>query len=288
MESKDDLPKGRENRQKDSVMTNLLDPDARGRVILVGAGPGNPELLTLRAVEVLRQADVVVYDAEIDEGILAYIPKTAQAISVCSESEGEKNERQPLTQGEINALVIAHVRTGSIVVRLKGGDPFVFGRGGEEVEAVRAAGMPVEVVPGVSAALGCAADAMLPLTHRGLSDVVSFVSTPEQETASSVNWKGLAGSGHTLVVYMDIKKARFITQCLIHEGIESHIPVVIIERGTCKDSRIIRSVLINLENTIQNEKVVGPAILIVGDVALFAKPKNTLHQDYEELDAMAD
>ncbi|AEI36958.1 MAG: uroporphyrinogen-III C-methyltransferase [Zymomonas mobilis subsp. pomaceae] len=259
-------------------MTSLLDPEARGRVILVGAGPGNPELLTLRAVDVLRQADVVVYDEEVDARILSYAPKTAQCIAVSSSQKEGKNNRNPLSQGEINALVIAHVRTGSIVVRLKGGDPFVFGRGGEEVEAVRAAGMPIEVVPGVSAALGCAADAMLPLTHRNLSDVVSFVATSENGNAPTVNWKGLAGPGHTLVVYMDVKKAQHTANCLINDGVDPHMPIAIIERGTWADSKVIRSVLTELENAIQSEKIIGPAILIVGEVALLADAKDLLEK----------
>ena len=135
------------------MMASLLDPDARGRVILVGAGPGDPGLLTVRAVEALAQADVVVHDGLIDPSILDLAPAGAQRISVA-----KQRARHTLPQEAINALIVAHVRAGSIVVRLKGGDPFVFGRGGEEVEAVRAAGLRVDVVPGVSAALGCAAE----------------------------------------------------------------------------------------------------------------------------------
>jgi uroporphyrin-III C-methyltransferase len=154
-----------------AAMASLLDPHARGRVILVGAGPGDPGLLTLRAVEALRTADVVVHDGLIDPRVLDHAPAAAQRISVA-----KQRSRHTLPQEAINALIIAHVRAGSIVVRLKGGDPFVFGRGGEEVEAVRAAGLPVEVVPGVSAALGCAADAMLPLTHRDWSSAKGLPS----------------------------------------------------------------------------------------------------------------
>ena len=141
-------------------MSSLLDPDARGRVILVGAGPGDPGLLTVRAVAALREADIVIHDGLIDERVLDHAPN-AQRICVA-----KKRARHTLPQEAINALIVAHAQAGSVVVRLKGGDPFVFGRGGEEVQAVRAAGLPVEVVPGVSAALGCAAQAMLPLTHR--------------------------------------------------------------------------------------------------------------------------
>jgi len=141
-------------------MASLLDPSARGRVILVGAGPGDPGLLTVRAVEALKAADVLVHDGLVDPRVLDLAPQ-AHRISVA-----KRRSRHTVPQDGINALIIAHVRTGAIVVRLKGGDPFIFGRGGEEVEAVRAAGLPVEVIPGVSAALGGAAEAMLPLTHR--------------------------------------------------------------------------------------------------------------------------
>ena len=139
-------------------MASSLDPTSRGRVILVGAGPGDPELLTVKAVHALTGADVVVHDGLVDPRVLDYAPATAQRISVA-----KHRSRHTMPQEAINAPIVAHVRTGAIVVRLKGGDPFVFGRGGEEVEAVREAGLPVEVIPGVSAALGCAAEAMLPL-----------------------------------------------------------------------------------------------------------------------------
>eukprot|EP01035_Chromulina_nebulosa_P002011 gene2011-2711_t len=152
-------------------MASLLDPTARGRVILVGAGPGDPGLLTVRAVAALKAADVVVHDGLIDPRVLDIAPPGAQRISVA-----KSRARHTLPQEAINALIVAHVKAGSVVVRLKGGDPFIFGRGGEEVEAVRAAGLPVEVIPGVSAALGCAAEAMLPLTHRDHSSAVSFVA----------------------------------------------------------------------------------------------------------------
>src|SRR5687768_5073575 len=148
-------------------MASKLDPHARGRAILVGAGPGDPDLLTVKAVRALEGADVVVHDGLVDRRVLDLARPEAIRISVA-----KSRARHTLPQEAINALVVAHVQTGAIVVRLKGGDPFIFGRGGEEVEAVRAAGLPVEVVPGVSAALGCAASAMVPLTHRDHASTV--------------------------------------------------------------------------------------------------------------------
>jgi uroporphyrin-III C-methyltransferase len=250
-------------------MTSLLDPDARGRVILVGAGPGDPGLLTLRAVEALRSADVVVHDGLIDPRVLDFAPN-AQRISVA-----KKRARHTLPQEAINALIIAHVRAGSIVVRLKGGDPFVFGRGGEEVEAVRAAGLPVDVVPGVSAALGCAADAMLPLTHRDWSSAVSFVAG-QCKGLSEQDWSGLAGKGRTLVIYMGVSCARLIADKLMADGVAPEMPVAVLERGTLDGSRALRTLLADLGGMVERERIISPAIIVVGEVVLLSDAENRL------------
>ena len=252
------------------LMTNLLDPEARGRVILVGAGPGDPELLTLRAVDALRMADVVVHDGLIDDRVFDYVRPGAQRISVA-----KKRDRHTIPQSGINALIIAHVKTGAIVVRLKGGDPFVFGRGGEEVEAVRAAGLPVEVIPGVSAALGCAAEAMLPLTHRDWSSAVSFVAGTCQGLAEQ-NWSGLAGHGRTLVVYMGVTCARGIADKLMADGVDPGIAVAVLERGTLPGSRAMRTLLADLGDMVVREKVESPAILVIGEVVLLSDAEDRL------------
>jgi uroporphyrin-III C-methyltransferase len=250
-------------------MTSLLDPDARGRVILVGAGPGDPGLLTVRAVEALRIADVVVHDGLIDDRVLEYAAN-AQRISVA-----KKRARHTLPQEAINALIIAHVRAGSIVVRLKGGDPFVFGRGGEEVEAVRAAGLPVEVIPGVSAALGCAADAMLPLTHRDWSSAVSFVAG-QCKGLSEQDWSGLAGKGRTLVIYMGVSCARLIADKLMADGVAPEMPVAVLERGTLEGSRALRTLLADLGGMVERDAIISPAIIVVGEVVLLSDAENRL------------
>ncbi len=251
-------------------MASLLDPDARGRVILVGAGPGDPGLLTLNAVEALRQADVVVHDGLVDDRVFAHIPPHAQRISVA-----KKRDRHTLPQDAINALIVAHVKTGAIVVRLKGGDPFVFGRGGEEVEAVRAAGLPVEVIPGVSAALGCAAEAMLPLTHRDWSSAVSFVAGT-CKGLSEQNWSGLAGHGRTLVIYMGVTCAGAIADKLMAEGVSPGIAVAVLERGTLPGARAMRTLLADLGDLVEREDVVSPAILVIGEVVLLSDAENKL------------
>jgi uroporphyrin-III C-methyltransferase len=251
-------------------MASLLDPSARGRVILVGAGPGDPGLLTVRAVEALRIADIVVHDGLVDPRVLDIAPPGAQRISVA-----KQRARHTLPQDAINALIIAHVKTGSIVVRLKGGDPFVFGRGGEEVEAVRAAGLPVEVIPGVSAAIGCAAEAMLPLTHRDWSSAVSFVAG-QCKGLSEQDWSGLAGKGRTLVIYMGVATCPQIAEKLMMDGVAPDMPVAVLERGTLAGSRAMRTLLADLGPMVQREKVQSPAVIVVGEVVRLSDAEDML------------
>jgi len=251
-------------------MATLLDPSARGRVILVGAGPGDPGLLTVRAVEALRVADVVVHDGLIDPRVLDLAPATAQRISVA-----KRRARHTLPQEAINALIVAHVRTGSVVVRLKGGDPFIFGRGGEEVEAVRAAGLPVEVIPGVSAALGCAAEAMLPLTHRDHSSAVSFVAG-QCKGLSEQDWSGLAGQGRTLVIYMGVATATEIADKLMADGVAPDMPVAVLEKGTLADHRALKTLLADLGAMVAREGVESPAIIVVGEVVELSDAEDKL------------
>ena len=251
-------------------MATLLDPTARGRVILVGAGPGDPGLLTVRAVEALRTADVVVHDGLIDPRVLDLAPATAQRISVA-----KQRARHTLPQESINALIVAHVKTGAIVIRLKGGDPFIFGRGGEEVEAVCAAGLPVEVIPGVSAALGCAAGAMLPLTHRDWSSAVSFVAG-QCKGLSEQDWSGLAGQGRTLVIYMGVATAEAIADKLMADGVAPDMPVAVLERGTYADARALRTLLADLGPMVAREDVKSPAVIVVGEVVQLADAEDKL------------
>ncbi|MDB5696906.1 MAG: uroporphyrinogen-III C-methyltransferase [Sphingomonas bacterium] len=251
-------------------MATLLDPHARGRVILVGAGPGDPGLLTVRAVEALKAADVIVHDGLIDARVLDIPSVTAQRICVA-----KRRARHTLPQEAINALIVAHVKAGAIVVRLKGGDPFIFGRGGEEVEAVRAAGLPVEVIPGVSAALGCAAEAMLPLTHRDHSSAVSFVAGQCKGLADQ-DWAGLAGQSRTLVIYMGVATATDIADKLIADGVAPDMPVAVLERGTCPGARALKTLLADLGPMMEREKVCSPAIIVVGEVVELSDAQDKL------------
>ena len=239
-----------------------------GRVFLVGAGPGDPDLLTLRAARLIMAAGLIVHDGLVDPAILAMARPGARLISVA-----KRRSRHTMPQEEINALLVTEARAGHDVVRLKGGDPFVFGRGGEEAEACRAAGVPVEVVPGVSAALGAAAAAQIPLTHRKAASIVSFVAG-QCKGLTEQNWVGLAGKGRTLVVYMGVATAEMISDKLIADGLAPDVPVAVIENATKAHMRVLRTPLAGLAALVEKEKVKSPALIVIGEVA--AEDENAL------------
>ena len=241
-----------------------------GQLWLVGAGPGDVDLLTLKAARLIGAADVLVHDGLIGPGVLELARSGAQKISV-----EKRRDRHSMPQPEINALLVRLVLAGRKVVRLKGGDPFVFGRGGEELEAARAAGIPCEVVPGVSAALGCAAEAGLPLTHRALASAVSFVAGTCQGLKEQ-DWRGLAGPGRTLVVYMGVATAGLIADKLMEDGISPDMPVAVLERGTLPGARAIRTLLAELGEVVAREGVRSPAVLVVGRVAGLANAEDVI------------
>jgi uroporphyrin-III C-methyltransferase len=233
-----------------------------GMVYLVGAGPGDPDLLTVKAARLIARADVIVHDGLVDAGVIALANPAARFISVA-----KQRSRHSVPQEGINEILVREAQAGHRVVRLKGGDPFIFGRGGEEAEACRAAGVSVEAVPGVSAALGCAAEAMLPLTHRDASSAVSFVAG-QCKGLTDQNWSGLAGKGRTLVIYMGVATADDITEKLIADGVAPDMPVAVLEKGTRKGARAMRTLLTDLGAMIAREGVKSPAIIVVGEVVL--------------------
>lgn len=245
-------------------------PTPEGRVLLVGAGPGDPDLLTLKAASALARADVVVHDGLVGDGVLALANPDARLISVA-----KQRSRHSVPQEGINAILVEEARAGHLVVRLKGGDPFIFGRGGEEAEACRDAGVPVEVIPGISAAIGCAAEAMLPLTHRDASSAVSFVAG-QCKGLSDQNWSGLAGKGRTLVIYMGVATANDIADKLIADGVSPGMPVAVLESGTRNGSRAMRTLLADLGGLIAREKVKSPALIVVGEVVLRSDAEDRL------------
>lgn len=241
-----------------------------GRVILVGAGPGDPDLLTVKAARALAAADVIVHDGLVDPAILALGNAEALYISVA-----KQRSRHTVPQDKINALLVAEARAGHLVIRLKCGDPFIFGRGGEEAEECRAAGVDVEVIPGISAAVGCAAEAMLPLTHRDASSAVSFVAG-QCKGLSEQDWSGLAGKGRTLVIYMGVATAYDIAEKLIADGVSPDMPVAVLERGTRNGARALRTLLTDLGDMIARDQVKSPAIIVVGDVVLRSDAQDRL------------
>jgi uroporphyrin-III C-methyltransferase len=231
-----------------------------GTVYLVGAGPGDPDLLTLRAARLIAHADLIVHDGLVEPAVLTLAGPKAKFVSVA-----KRRARHTLPQEEINALVVREALAGRDVVRLKGGDPFVFGRGGEEVEACRVAGVPVEVVPGVTSALGAAAAAGIALTHRDAASVVSFVAGQCKGLAEQ-NWAGLAGKGRTLVIYMGVKTAPQIAEKLMADGLTPEMPVAVIENACRPGMRVLRAPLAGLPELVEGERVKSPALIIIGEV----------------------
>lgn len=237
-----------------------------GVIHLVGAGPGDPELLTLRALRLIGEADVILYDRLVSADILAHARRDAERIYV-----GKAKGAHSVPQEEIAARMIALARAGRRVVRLKGGDPFIFGRGGEELEAARAAGVPCFVTPGVTAALGAAAAAGLPLTHRDHAQAVTFVTGAARDGAApDLNWRALADLGHTLVVYMGVGRAGDIQRELVSAGRAAATPVAIIENATRPDQRVLKGVLGGLDDLVRDSSVEGPALLVIGETAALA------------------
>lgn len=235
-----------------------------GVVWLVGAGPGDPELLTIKALNLLKSADVVVHDRLTPPPILALAGPSARLIDV-----GKRKNRHTLPQDDINALIVALAREGLTVVRLKGGDPFMFGRGGEELSACRAAGVECHVVPGVSAALAAAAGAGAPLTHRGLAQAVTFVTGHAASGAEpDLDWAALAKPNHTVAIYMGLSTAPAIAARLIAAGRAPSTPALIVERASLEDERRVLTTLAELGAAA--EGLDGPAMLMVGETAALA------------------
>lgn len=236
-------------------------PVRGGEVWLVGAGPGDVELLTLKALRAIQQADVVVFDRLVSAPVMALIPDEALRIDV-----GKSMRDHTLGQDEINQLLVSLAQSGNRVVRLKGGDPFVFGRGGEEMAHCQRHGVPCHIVPGITAAMGCAAASGIPLTHRDLAQSVRFVTGHGAQGEPDVDWSALASARQTLVFYMGITRSDSISQRLMAHGLSAATPVAVIERGTQPEQRVLTATLDSLAHTIAREKVKTPALLIVGEV----------------------
>jgi uroporphyrin-III C-methyltransferase/precorrin-2 dehydrogenase/sirohydrochlorin ferrochelatase len=232
-----------------------------GVVYLVGAGPGDPELLTLRAARLMRSVDVVVYDYLVSDAVLALVDHRAERIYA-----GKRQGCHALAQDEINKLLVALARRGKRVLRLKGGDPFVFGRGGEECEFLAAHGVPFEVVPGVTSASGASCYAGIPLTHRSHAQAVVFATGHLKDGSSSLDWEMLARPNQTVVIYMGLTRLAEICRELVAHGASPSLPAAVIERATTDRQRVVSGTLTDLPGLAAQAGVKPPSLVIVGEV----------------------
>lgn len=234
-----------------------------GKVYLIGAGPGDPDLITRKGLRQLQRADVVIYDRLIPHELLNEARADAELIYA-----GKQPTRHRLAQEEINALIVNRALTGNLVVRLKGGDPLIFGRGAEEALVCRTHGIPFEIVPGVSSAIAVPAYAGIPLTHRGLSSAFTVITGHEDPAKgeSSVNYRALANIGGTIVIMMGVKRLREITEELLRHGMDVEMPAAIIEAGTKTRQRAFVGTLSTISEIARAQEIQPPAITVIGDV----------------------
>ena len=232
-----------------------------GKVYLIGAGPGDPELITVKGLRCLGMADVVLYDRLVSEELLAEAPARAELVFV-----GKGPRQHTMAQAEINALMVSYARSGRTVARLKGGDPFVFGRGGEEALALALAGIPFEVVPGISAAIAVPAAAGIPVTHRDYASSVTIVTGHEAQKDRAVNWKALAQLDGTIVVLMGVQALGNFTSQLREAGLPPDLPAAVIQEGTTPRQRVVIGTLADIAERALAADLTAPATTIIGEV----------------------
>lgn len=259
---------GREDEAAATLQRALETADAappRGEVSLIGAGPGDPDLLTFRALRLMQRADIVLYDRLVPDSILDLVRRDAERVYV-----GKRRDYHALRQEEINQLLVEHARAGRHVVRLKGGDPFVFGRGGEEIATLAAEGIPFQVVPGITAANGCAAYAGIPLTHRDHAHSVLFVTGHLRGGGGGIDleidWEALVRPAQTVVIYMGLGAIEVICRELRRHGMRADMPAALIERGTTHAQRVLTGTLQTLPDLVASHEVHAPTLLIIGEV----------------------
>jgi len=240
---------------------NSVKNPSRGKVSLVGAGPGHPDLLTIKALQLIQTADVIVYDRLVSDSILALCRAEAKYIYA-----GKAKANHTLPQQSINELLVDLAHQHNSVIRLKGGDPFIFGRGGEEIETLSDHDIPFQVVPGITAASGCAAFAGIPLTHRDHAQSCIFVTGHLRDGKINLNWQELKDPHQTIVVYMGLTGVELICKSLIEHGRSANTPAALVERGTKPEQRVLHSTLEHLPKKVAENDVTAPTLLIIGGV----------------------
>ncbi|HCU53283.1 MAG TPA: uroporphyrinogen-III C-methyltransferase [Gammaproteobacteria bacterium] len=255
---------GREKQAEDTLQ-QVLDSETaepgQGEVYLVGGGPGDPDLLTFRALRLMQQADVVVYDRLVSKEVLELVRRDAEKFYV-----GKERDNHAVPQEGINEMLVRLAKEGKRVLRLKGGDPFIFGRGGEEIETLAAEGVPFQVVPGITAAAGCASYSGIPLTHRDYSQSVVFVTGHLKDGTVDLNWKALSQPNQTIVFYMGLHGIPDICKGLIGHGMPATTPVALVQQGTTQRQRVYIGTLDSLPELVQRESIKPPTLIIVGEV----------------------
>lgn len=273
---------GQDERAERAIEADLANPDyvdTQGEVYLVGGGPGDPELLTLKALRLMQQADVVLYDRLVSPEVMELVRRDADRIYV-----GKRRSHHHLEQESINEMLLNLAREGKRVLRLKGGDPFIFGRGGEEIDLLAAHRIPFQVVPGITAASGCAAYAGIPLTHRDYAQSVRFITGHLKTDNPNLTWPELALPGQTLVFYMSLVGLEDICQTLIHNGRMPDTPVALVEKGTLQAQRVLIGTLESMPALVAKSDVHGPTLLIVGEVVQLHHQLSWFTPDRQKLD----